>query len=416
MQSASNPRFPRTIVIGGGAIGKILSAAIASRSTSAPILVDAPRSGSQPELPYVCSHLVIDFLSRELPAVSRRLDQGGARRISIAAMLNERFPAFAAAPRDERTLFLCLSSSLLGRALDVEMDRVDRRSDRLTEILRHDGRVTGVRCENGRVLEAELVIDATGSGFARQRWFPGEHEVLRGPSYVSLSRFFRTPHPARLRFELVSGQDFRGGIYPLENDRFAIALILPERLVPTEDRADAKFDDAVRLVPNAGELIASSTDATPLQILRGIRNRKWDFYERSPMPTGFLPIGDSVLSGNPIYGRGLSLAIVQVAQLLSLLDAGVPLDSSVFANRMRASFRRARAYWADGARADRADEENRPLIRLVRDAYVKTVIPQLQSDPALMRRFLYNYQLMIPSWRITGPRQALRGLRDLIMI
>ncbi|MEK7357924.1 MAG: hypothetical protein AAB250_15850, partial [Bdellovibrionota bacterium] len=35
---------------------------------------------------------------------------------------------------------------------------------------------------------------------------------------------------------------------------------------------------------------------------------------------------------------------------------------------------------------------------------------QTVTDPELTRRFLYNYQLMLPAWRITGPRQYLAAL------
>ncbi|MES2965929.1 MAG: FAD-dependent oxidoreductase [Bdellovibrionota bacterium] len=400
------------IVIGDGINGLCAALSLAKRSLRVTLV--GPDVGGENDRALICSQHVSDWLKRELPEVERTLIERGARSISIAEILRTRFPLLPARDEDERSKFLCLSQSFFRRALE------DRLASSGVEVLRGNvtglvtngaSRVTGIALGDRRVA-ANLVIDATGAGAVRAKWLTdaglrADRTRLVGPSYKVLSRIYRSTASEPISFFLASSHSFRGGVYPLENDRFAISLVVPESLLLEKSEAHAFFDRAIPSIPRATKILASSTPTSELQVLDGIRNGSTDFYSSHSGIEGLFPVGESVFTGNPVYGRGISLAVLELRGLLKGLDASSELDLSLIRSETRKGVAHAKRYWREGAIADTA--ESGPLKRL-RDAYVDFVIPQLETDPALTRRFLYNYQLMLPAWRITGPMQIFRAL------
>lgn len=420
----------RVTVIGAGVCG-LLAALLLEKRNGSVLLVD--ENGGEPspfDLPYICSNLVSNFLKTELPDVWADLTAAEARQISIAEILRARFSSPPVTPMDESTSFLCCSRTLLQRTLleHVKRSKIQIERARVTKLIRTNVRVTGVQISKPgatpATIESDLVVDTSGAGVSRQAWLDGVVESFEnfGPRYTSIAKFFRHDGPRELvQFDLASGENFRGGIYPLEKDRFAIALIVPENVAITD--AEAFFDSAIERIPGAKLLLSRAVKTQELQRISGLRNRSSNFYEATGPGRrllGFLPIGDSILSSNPIYGRGISLAVIQLKALIDALDTAEPtgpIDLVSLHGKVAAGVKRSRRFWIDGAMADRGEDVSTSAgtraLRFMRNIYVATVIPQLATNPDLTRRFLYNYQLQLPAWRITGPREYWTALTKL---
>lgn len=401
------------IVIGDGITG--LCSALSLEKRGWRVTLVGSGESRDVERPLVCSQDVLDWFRTELPDVARKLVTDGAKLISIGDILRSRFANFVASETDDQTRFLCSSQSFLRTSLEARISESSVSSIRgiVTGLLADQNRrqVTGVALGAEKLL-ADLVIESTGAQATRSRWLSRcelEPDRVResGPTYRILSRFYRTKSPEPIPFLLVSGRNFRGGIYPLENDRFSISIVSREQTFADVSSSEDFFTKALPSIPDATRILSNIESGSGLQVISGIRNRETSFYSSASGIVGLVPLGESVLSGNPIYGRGVSLAIMQLRGLLSALDRSEDLDLADVRSEVRKGVLLARRFWREGAFADAAEETR---LKPLRDAYVSRVISQLSTDPDLTRRFLYNYQLRLPAWRITRPTQIFRAL------
>lgn len=185
--------------------------------------------------------------------------------------------------------------------------------------------VTGVRVrgrdQDERVIEAGLVVDATGRGSGASRWLTRlglpeaeRREVDSGLVYAS--RLYLAPEPARDGYPVVNVQpDLRDGVpgragflLPIENGRWIVTLNGTRGGEPS-----AAADDFVRFAreelrhPVIGELLEQAEPLTDVSVTRTTLNRR-HFFERMPVwPENFTVLGDALAAFNPIYGHGLAV-------------------------------------------------------------------------------------------------------------
>lgn len=188
--------------------------------------------------------------------------------------------------------------------------------------------VTGVRVRGRdgqeRVLDAGLVVDASGRGSRAPRWLadlglpaPEQREVDSGLAYAS--RLYLAPEQARDGFPVVNVQsDARaegpgraGFLLPIENGRWIVTLNGTRGGEPTS--ANASGDDFVRFAreelrhPLIGQLLARAEPLSDVAFTRTTVNRRY-FYERMrAWPDNFTVLGDALAAYNPVYGHGLAV-------------------------------------------------------------------------------------------------------------
>ncbi|GDY78426.1 hypothetical protein SAV31267_079110 [Streptomyces avermitilis] len=196
-----------------------------------------------------------------------------------------------------------------------------------TELLGLEGgalRVTGVRVRTPegeeRVLEADLVVDASGRGSRSVAWLDAlgvpqapMDEVDSGLAYAS--RIFRAPAGTE-DFPVVNVQPDpaqpvpaqSATIVPVEGGRWLVTLSGTHGGQPTASAEE--FEAFARGVrdPVVGELIAHAEPLTNVVLTRSTINRRRFFEKVKDWPEGFVAIGDAVATYNPVYGHGMSVA------------------------------------------------------------------------------------------------------------
>ncbi|MDX3359451.1 NAD(P)/FAD-dependent oxidoreductase [Streptomyces griseoaurantiacus] len=333
----------RAVVIGGGMAGMLAAAALSAHAEVTVVERDALPGGPEPRkgLPQARHvHVIwsggVRAMEELLPGVTDAWLAGGARRISLPTGLVSMQPRGWFRRWPEMQFMIACSRDLLDW---VVRERVVK-DPRVTvvqraELLSLEGdadRVTGVRVRatdgEERVLPADLVVDAAGRGSRAQRWL-GElgvadapmEEVDSGLAYSS--RLYRAPAGTE-EFPLVNVQSDATvpvpgrttTIEPVEGGRWLVTLSGTRGGEPPATAEEfERFARGCVRHPVVGELIAHAEPLSEPVLTRSTINRRRYYEKVTGWPEGFVAIGDSVATYNPVYGHGLSVAAQGVLAL-----------------------------------------------------------------------------------------------------
>ncbi len=256
--------------------------------------------------------------------------------------------------------------------------------------------VRGVRLADGRAVEGDIVVDASGRRSALPGWLAelgvSVPETVHESGLMYLSRWYRLPPELDVEIDPKLGGDLRYVKYlAVPGDARSLSITIA---VPTADAelraalADPDgFERACALLPGPDRFFGHG----PLEPLGGVRpmagllNRIRRFVDDDGWPTvlGFHAIGDSHTCTNPLYGRGCSLALVQ-GLLLADATAAHPRDPSRRSLAYEAACRREIEPWfhssveldaggADPASSD-SDAPPNPMARVFAAAATDPVI------------------------------------------
>ena len=271
------------------------------------------------------------------------------------------------------------------------------------------------------MLEADLVLDATGRGSRSPVWLeefgyprPAEEEVRIGVAYASRIYRRRPDHLDGDRAAVIAatGEHQRGGVLlSMEGDRWIVTLFgyLGQR-PPTDPDGFTAFA-ATLPAPDIFEVIC---DAEPLGEVLSTRypasvRRRYEQLDR--FPEGYLVTGDLVCGFNPVYGQGMSVAALEALALRECLQDGpaAGLATRFFARVARivdipwgiAVGSDLRFPGVQGARTAK--------VRFV-NAYLARFHLSAAADPVLGRAFLRVVNLMDFPESLLRPALALRVL------
>ncbi|MFI1395425.1 FAD-dependent oxidoreductase [Streptomyces sp. NPDC020681] len=364
VRTSQSPAARRAVVIGGGLAG-MLAAAVLSEYVDEVTVVDRDTlpAGPRPRrsLPQAHhAHLLWSGGARAmetlLPGITERWLAAGARRIALPTGLVSMSAQGWFRRWPEMQFLIACSRDLLDWVVREEVvgkPGVTVLAD--TELLGLRGgsdRVTGVRVRSGegdeQVLEAELVVDASGRGSRAPDWLGAlgvpevrEEKVDSGLAYAT--RIFRAPEGTE-NYPVVNVQadarEPRPGqtatIVPIEGGRWLVTLSGTRGGQPTS--AADEFEDFARAVrhPIVAELIGGAEPLTDVVVSRSTVNRR-RFYEKvSAWPEGFVAIGDAVATYNPVYGQGMSVAAQGVLTLRDELRKHGPVAEGLARRVQRA--------------------------------------------------------------------------------
>lgn len=205
------------------------------------------------------------------------------------------------------------------------------------ELLSDRGRVTGARIRGAggeEALSADLVLDAAGRGTRAPRWLealgygrPEEDQVVVDIAYTT--RLYERPadHPGDFRALMISARApatrRTGFLFEVEGGRWIASLngCLGDH-PPTDEQGFLDFARSLE-VPEIYEAIKGAKPASPLSTHK-VPSSRWMRYDKmARFPEGLLLLGDSVCALNPVYGQGMTVAVMCAMKLRErLMSAG----------------------------------------------------------------------------------------------
>jgi 2-polyprenyl-6-methoxyphenol hydroxylase-like FAD-dependent oxidoreductase len=288
------------------------------------------------------------------------------------------------------------------------------------------GRVSGLevrsRATNApSMLQADLVVDATGRGSQAPKWLeewgftPPSTETVRVDVGYSTRIFERRPGEF---FDSAGGiiagtppeSRRMGAVLAAEGDRWVITLIGCLRDYPPEDERGWLEFAASLPVSAVYDLATTARPLSGITTFRFPANQRRRYERMARFPAGFLVVGDGICSFNPIYGQGMSVAAMEA----KTLDETLATSADHLAKRF---FSRASAIvdipWTIATGEDLrypAVAGKRPIGFHLVNRYMERVHAMASEDPEICRRFFDVLNLLAPPTSLMTPRIAWRVL------
>jgi 2-polyprenyl-6-methoxyphenol hydroxylase-like FAD-dependent oxidoreductase len=297
--------------------------------------------------------------------------------------------------------------------------------------------VRGVRLDTGEVIEADLVVAATGRRTGGPSWLAElgvtPETITEDTGIVYLSRFYRLLDgviPPVQQGPIGGDLGYlKYAIFQGDNRTHSVTMAvrtgdddLRQRLLQP-----ATFDLAARTLPATRAWVEPDTAEaiTPVNVMAGLLNRRIRHTDDAgtPLVTGYVAIGDAHTCTNPLYGRGCSLAMVQAELLATALDDAAD-DAEVVQRYEDASDREILPWYRAAVAQDQMARDDAALRRgetspdtggadavpeaaadatadatvdpkdFMREVMREGLLPALRTDPVVFRAFLRGFNLL----------------------
>lgn len=286
-------------------------------------------------------------------------------------------------------------------------------------------RVTGVRVQTGddeQVLDADLVVDATGRGSRTPVWLEEfgyarveETRTKIGLGYATRHYRPRTPLPNEETSIAVvaSSRSPRGAILTLiEDGRMTVTAygILGDHPPADPDGFDAFLKSLA--VPDIFEAVQDAEPLDDPQTYRYPATLRRHYERLTRFPDGLLVTGDAVCSFNPTYAQGMTVAALGALTLREHLGKGAaPRPVPYFQDYARDV---VAGPWETMETNDLSfpgvDGERTLQVRIAH-AYTGLVQRAATRDAAVAKAFLRVFGLIDPPTALLRPGTLLRVLR-----
>lgn len=271
-----------------------------------------------------------------------------------------------------------------------------------------------------RVIEADLVVDATGRASRTPRWLeefgyqpPPVEKITVDVGYVS--RGYRIPedHLRGDRLVLIGptpGNLRGGGVEAVEGDRHLVTLVGMLGDHPSTEPARFEEFAASLLFPDVIDAVRAGEPLDEPVAFRYPANVRHHYERLRDFPEGLLVLGDAVCAFNPIYGQGMSSAARQARALGRQLSGGGPPDWRRF---FRAASAAVDAPWTLATGSDLVFpgvEGRRTLLTRLVNRYVIRLQAAATKDTSLAEAFVRVAALLAPPQSLLRPDRALKVL------
>jgi len=285
-------------------------------------------------------------------------------------------------------------------------------------------RVDGVRVatagETETVVDAQLVVDATGRGSRTPGWLaeagfdaPAEETVKVDISYTTrLFRLDRADLGGDVTIVTVpTPQQPRGGVLSLQEG--GVGLVTLYGLLGQSAPADLDgFLDFARslIAPDLYQVICRLEPIGDSQTFRFPASVRRRYENLGRFPAGLVALGDAVCSFNPAYGQGMSVAAKEAVVLRRFASAGKDIDARKFFQEIAPIVDTPWQIVVGGDLAHPAVQGDRTaMVRLV-NRYLNRLQIAAAHDVALAESFQRVMHLLAPPPTLMRPDRALRVL------
>jgi 2-polyprenyl-6-methoxyphenol hydroxylase-like FAD-dependent oxidoreductase len=186
--------------------------------------------------------------------------------------------------------------------------------------LRLSGGGWRIQCGDSTVLEADLVIDASGRSSRLPRWLNALGISVPNPRTVDAQlgyacRVYRSRGSLPISTGIVvaaTPDTAAGGLaLPVEDGQWLVIATgygdhRPSRGVSEFDQFLADLRD-----PAVADLVRILEPVSEVAIYRQTGNRRQRYGEFRPWPDGLIAVGDAYCTFNPAFGQGITVAAVQ---------------------------------------------------------------------------------------------------------
>jgi 2-polyprenyl-6-methoxyphenol hydroxylase-like FAD-dependent oxidoreductase len=288
------------------------------------------------------------------------------------------------------------------------------------------GRVVGVDASSGKgrtsALDADLVVDATGRGARSVAWLEAASLPTPRLERVNIGVTYTSVEVQR------DATDLDGGAFAVvqnTRDLARIGVALPTELGRWRIVLGGYFGDAAPVDRDGLLAFAASLPDPALHVLLSkawltspcryafpsSQRRGW---ASTPLPTGFAAVGDSVASFNPVYGQGMSSAVLQAEAVAACLDRhGItPAFTKAAA---RAAAKVADSPWRIATGADfiySRTQGDKPRGTDLVNGYVERVMRVAPYEPHVGLALARVQSMMSPPQSLMSPGVMARVLRQ----
>jgi 2-polyprenyl-6-methoxyphenol hydroxylase-like FAD-dependent oxidoreductase len=289
----------------------------------------------------------------------------------------------------------------------------------------YDGeRVRGVRMRKDgidRTLLADLVVDCSGRGSRAPQWLdeigfpaPEVDEVRCDVRYATVV-LRRTPGDTDAQFAVIIGtpphEKYAAFLLPIEHDRWICTIAGTMGAEAPQDATSFHARANALPSPEIARLLERAEMLTPVINHRLPTSRRHRYEKIRRHPVGFVALGDAICSFNPIYGQGMSSAVLQAVALGETLRG--PGDRIEHAFYKRAS-KVIENPWRIAVGADFAYPEcagPKPLGTDLVNRYMARVLLAARVSPEVNSAMILVQNLLAPPSILFKPAMVRKVLR-----
>jgi 2-polyprenyl-6-methoxyphenol hydroxylase-like FAD-dependent oxidoreductase len=319
-------------------------------------------------------------------------------------------------------LAACGLAGVTGRVTGVKVDGV-----KVDGVKVDGGEEDSGAGDGGEVIEADLVVDATGRGGGRaDRWL----EQLGCPApevaTVKIDVGYTTRLLRRRPDDLPDGgllslmapsppkEKRAGAAFPIEGDRWVVSLGGWHREHPPGDPEGFAEFAASLPEPHIADLLAR---AEPLSdpVSRQFPSSRRRYFERlRRLPAGYLALGDAICSFNPLYAQGMTIATLEAIELGRCLDRFGAVSVDMAREYYRAAAIVIDIPWMMATGGDFAYPETtgpKPFGIDLLNRYMRRVVQAAHVSPRIHRLMIEVQHLLTPPSALLRPSTVLRVYR-----
>ncbi|SDN38082.1 NAD(P)/FAD-dependent oxidoreductase [Geodermatophilus sp. DSM 45219] len=193
-----------------------------------------------------------------------------------------------------------------------------------------DGRVVrgvAVRGDDGAAfVDADLVVDASGRGSRTPTWLadlggPVPDRTIIDARITYASRLYRIPDgftadwTGLMLFGDRADNPRSGYLFPVEDGRWVVGLIGARGVhAATDEEGYTAFARSLRS-PVLAEALAAAEPVSDVHLHRGTTDARWHYERLRRRPERLLVLGDAACAFDPVYGQGMSSAVLAAETL-----------------------------------------------------------------------------------------------------